>query len=842
VTQSAPRRVVALLASQAFAFGLSESLLLIVANAIFLDAYGSKWLPLTYVGIAVVGTLIAAGVARTVRRWPLPRVAILGEAAVALLFVAAWAVLRGSGGVWVSAPLLVLFPVLLQIGFIFVGGQAGRLLDVQQIKAGFPRIVSGFALGFLAGGLAGRPLLALLGSTDHLLLVAAGAQAGFVALLAFAGGRFADRLGQVERSALGRPRLPLRQVLSSRFVLLVIGYQILSAAGTYLIEFVLFDRAAARYHDAASLTRFLSTYTAALNIVDIVFLALFAGMLLRRFGLRLGIAANPALVTVLGAAMLVSATASGGSSLALFVLVAAARIVDISLTDGTTRTSINTAYQLLPSEERLAVQATVEGVGVPVAIGATGVLLFALRAFSTPVSVIVAVTVGVCVVWTLAAVMLYRDYARALAGALRRRVLPDIPSDPEPAETAETLHRLLASDDARDVRLGLDLLTGTSSPAAHAELARLADDPRADVRVHALASLAGEDDGGARARLGSEIATLSASREGTDRRLAAEILAAPTGIDRGPLADLLRDPDPAVRTEALAAVGAGDAGHVCEVIAALDDPATIGAAVPALGRLGDAILPAVAAALANAPVPAPDATLRLVRAVRNASPDGVAVCVGAHVEHLDRELGLTVLSALGAAGAEASPLAASLDRTLQADSEHAARCLAALAAVEPGPLLERAIRDELELLRQRVLALLAVRHGAETIHFVGLGLASEVEGRRSLAIELLEVTLGRAEATRALPIVRTDLPDDSRLRSLISVGARASADRAATLADLMLDDERHWRSAWLQACAVYEARTTLGEVVPARRLATEVTTDPVLRETLEWAAGRVETI
>ena len=145
MTEPAPRRVVALLAGQAFAFGLSESLLLIVANAIFLDAYGSKWLPLTYVGIAVAGTLVAAGVARTVRRWPLPRVAIVTEASVALLFVAAWAVLTASGGAWVSAPLLVLFPVLLQIGFVFVGGQAGRLLDVQQIKSGFPRIVSGFA-------------------------------------------------------------------------------------------------------------------------------------------------------------------------------------------------------------------------------------------------------------------------------------------------------------------------------------------------------------------------------------------------------------------------------------------------------------------------------------------------------------------------------------------------------------------------------------------------------------------------------------------------------------------------------------------------------------------------
>src|SRR5919198_4579642 len=144
------RRAVALLAGQAFAFGLSESLLLITANAVFLHAYGSKWLPLTYIGIAIVGTLLAAGVGKTLRRWPLPRVAIAAEAAVAVLFLAAWAVLTASSGAWVSAPLLVLFPVLLQIGFIFVGGQAGRLLDLQQIKRNFPRIVAGFTAGFLA--------------------------------------------------------------------------------------------------------------------------------------------------------------------------------------------------------------------------------------------------------------------------------------------------------------------------------------------------------------------------------------------------------------------------------------------------------------------------------------------------------------------------------------------------------------------------------------------------------------------------------------------------------------------------------------------------------------------
>ena len=50
-----------------------------------------------------------------------------------------------------SAPLLVLFPILIQLGFVFIGGQAGRLLDIAGIKASFPRIMAGFPVGAVPG-------------------------------------------------------------------------------------------------------------------------------------------------------------------------------------------------------------------------------------------------------------------------------------------------------------------------------------------------------------------------------------------------------------------------------------------------------------------------------------------------------------------------------------------------------------------------------------------------------------------------------------------------------------------------------------------------------------------
>ena len=140
------------------------------------------------------------------------------------------------------------------------------------------------------------------------------------------------------------------------------------------------------------------------------------------------------------------------------------------------------------------------------------------------------------------------------------------------------------------------------------------------------------------------------------------------------------------------------------------------------------------------------------------------------------------------------------------------------------------------LLRERVLALLGVRHGAEAIHLVALGLASGAESRRSLAIEMLDVTLARGEVTLASPVVRTDLPDRARLQQLAELAPDAPRDRAAALADLIDDPEGQWRSPWLGACAVYEARKA-GSFAAPRRAAEAA--DPVLRETLEWAARSV---
>ena len=87
------RGVIALLTAQALAFGVMLALVVVPANALFLDAYGAKWLPATYIAIAVFGTGASALIARAARRTRLVRVAAASLFGIAVLYAASWLIL-----------------------------------------------------------------------------------------------------------------------------------------------------------------------------------------------------------------------------------------------------------------------------------------------------------------------------------------------------------------------------------------------------------------------------------------------------------------------------------------------------------------------------------------------------------------------------------------------------------------------------------------------------------------------------------------------------------------------------------------------------------------------------
>ena len=80
--------------------------------------------PATYIAIALLRIVVSGAIARTAQRFDLLGIAlsVLGAAAAGIGL--AWIVARGGTAVWVSVPLLVLFLILIQLGFVFIGGRA----------------------------------------------------------------------------------------------------------------------------------------------------------------------------------------------------------------------------------------------------------------------------------------------------------------------------------------------------------------------------------------------------------------------------------------------------------------------------------------------------------------------------------------------------------------------------------------------------------------------------------------------------------------------------------------------------------------------------------------------
>ena len=532
----------------------------IAGSTIFLERYGSGALPFTYLGSAAAGAATSVGLTKVFRRRSLVSVTMRVLAAFALFLASAFVGLLVSGA-WVSIVLLVLVPILVPVGFTFLVGQAGMLLDVRELKAFYARVIAGFALGFVAGGIAAPALLELAGRTEDLLAFAAVVAGMFLWLTRLTENRFPDELsglpGTPDEPGGPVARPTIRSLLRQRYVVYIIAFQMLSAVESQWLDYLVFDRAAQRYTSSDALAAFISRFTAIAYGTDILFLLLVAGLLLRRFGLRYGLVANSAIVLALVVAMIGCAAARGPSASIVFVLVVASRVSDLTLSDGTTRTSLSAAYQAVPPVDRLAAQATVEGLAVPVAIGASGLVLIALRETAgTGGLTLPLLTSVVLIAWIAVAIAVHRDYRTNLLSNLRHRTLDPATLTIDDANTLAAINRLVESEDERDVRLGLHTLAVAQHPDLAERLVRLAVDDRVAVRSHAL-----------------------------DRLTELDPTAAAASARRG-----LAHPSPAIRAAGLRALAAtGTPSDLTDLLSSWHDPHidVRVAAAAAIARLGD---------------------------------------------------------------------------------------------------------------------------------------------------------------------------------------------------------------------------------------------------------------
>jgi hypothetical protein len=801
------RTRIVLLGAQTVALGLTVAFLVVPASALLLHAYGADTLPYVYLIVAVAGVLVSWAMRRAQARLSLASLSVTVVGIYAVLVAAGYAVLTIADADWVTFPLVVLFPLAIPVGFVLVGAQAGRLLDVLQMKQYFPRVVAGFSLGFAVGGLLAAWFVKILSGPEALLLVDVAAAGAMLVLITVTARRYPEQL-RARPTAGPRTRTTgarARRVPLHGLVVVIFGYQVLSAAVTQLFDYIVWERAAARYPDTADLAHFQGLYGAAINIVAIAFVALLAGRLLARWGVGLGLAVNPAVAVVLAIVGNLVGWSAGVAGLAFLLIACSQQIGDIATTDGLTRTAINTTYQALPADDRLRTQTMVEAAGVPLALGLVGGLLLAFRGLGLDVRTVELVSLLASGVWLVLAFVAYREYGAGLRRLVLRRAWDPAPLDVDGDAGLVAVQRLLTSADARDVEVGLDAIAASHTPAFAAQVsALLSEETPAGVRASA-----------ARATLVSDVST----RAEVSRRL-------------------LDDPDPGIQATVSAAC--------------VDEPGPLGERSRevwlSLICHGD---PDVAghALRAAASTPSPFFVPHLLEAAGRPVHEGaVSHALATHAEHLgpairtvlvdhggNRRVRERVIRAVASAQGRVEPVAFDVSPVLHGHRVRAARARAALGHLDASPSLDplrRALLDDLAALADETTALLSLATGQRGLARAVRALSSEDSTERALAHETLEVTVGRTQATWVLALVSpVGVPETHHSDDIEPV--------ADWLADLVQDPDDVWQEPWLRVCALYAAPSVAG--VGASDLARPWVDDPdpAVAETARWVLTSV---
>ncbi len=588
---------------------------------LFLTQYDANALPYAYVGIASTVVLLSIVYLKLGQRFTLARLLLITLIFLLATSIAAWMGLRSTRAGWFLFGLPIWYEVLWTLTSLAFWNLAGRVINVRQGKRLFGVVSSGESVAVLLGGLL-VPLLVSQIGTEGLFLAVAGVLLLTIGVLTVINRAFGAQLDlPLEQPAAEAPE-SAAQALKNRYVLLLAHLFGLSITTHFVIDALFYAQAEVRYADEAALAGFVGVFFGVAGFVGLLSRLVGTGWLIRRFSVRVGVLIQPIAVGI-GLLLVGLALNLPAMLLLAFWFMAVTKLLSQVFITSTTPVTFNIFYQPLPPLRRTQTQTLVEGIIYPLAIGVAGgglALLTGVLNFG-PLQLL-AVALGLIVLWVITGIYTTREYPAALRQALTKRkisgeglhldddasraVLVQSLQNPTPAVALHALAMLEDSDPALLAAHTPNLLHHPASEirqtalrviernrliaAIPAVVDCLQTEPEAAVRASALGTLASMGQTEAIEQIypalndpnqlvqpeaivallrytGIEVAmmaegkllNLSLSEIPAERITAAKIVGQVTGRNLGDLLDrLLSDPDINVRRAALQAAGTGN--------------------------------------------------------------------------------------------------------------------------------------------------------------------------------------------------------------------------------------------------------------------------------------------
>lgn len=827
-------------------FIASHSVLETARDALFLAKVPATRLPWMYLSIAAV----SYGLTRLRTRRPSAggaRDVALAAGWVAVTTLALWAALGLLGDRGIYA-LYVWSGVLTALVLVPLWSHLGDAFSVTQAK----RLYAVIGAGSVVGAIVGSGLASVLSRVlpPRALLAGAGLGFGATSVVALAFPPIAKRRPAAAAAARASAVDDARAVLRHPYAGRVAGLLILAAVCLTAADYV-FKASVAANVPAARLGTFLGTVYLVLNVLSLGAQVFVVPWLLRRFDVTRALTVLPALLSV-GA---ITAVATGGLVGPLLV-----KGADGTLRYSLHRTASELVFVPLPEELRRRAKSFVDVLGQRAGQAVASLAILAVAALSAPPAVLAGAVGLLALLWVALGLRLRVHYLELFRRELRRGRLTHSSEFPElDVASLETLVATLDSDRDAEVlaALGvleregkahlvpalilyhpaeavvvaaLSLFARTGRSKAVGAVDRLLEHPSPRIRGAALAarSVLAPDARLLNLRLSLEeapevratiVVHLIAAGElvgaEADERLdrivrsgsAEARLALVDALELHPkagfervLAELLRAPEPPVRTAAAHAAAAHASPAMADaLVGLLSDERTRTVAQTALVTQGELGLAALGRALVDESLP-PSLRWQIPRALTRFAPQATADVLLARLPREgDGMIRYRMLRALEAVvqrdpsvRLDTGALDETITQTLARAYRYVDRRVALVAGATKDPrratpghdLLVTLLRDKERNAVGRLVHLLGLRWPSRDFAAIRRALDDQDETRRSSSVELLENLL--SPPLRGAVVALVDrAPDDERLAAGTSFHAPQRLPYEALLSQLL---------------------------------------------------------
>lgn len=522
-----------------------------VRDTLFLHRVSIDRLPFMYMIVAVAVSIAAYGYSHIADKYRRDRLIEAFLTGFAALLGAIWAVMAlGIAGSWIYPVLYVAVEIVGALSImqfwtfandIFSAREAKRLFGVIGAGGVLSNIVCGFTVGSVA------PLI----GAQNLVLVCA--------VLYFVGIFLVRRIGVRARAdlerAVHRPKkskLSVRsesgRVFHSKHLKIIAAIVAVTFLTVSVVDFQFKVIAKQTYSGEGELAAFFGYFYGFTGIIASFVQFFVTGRLLEKSGIVVALCILPATILTGAFALLMPFVAA----IAAAAIAKGAEVVfRYTVNDAT----MNLLYVPVPSQQRGRAKAFIDGILKPFAIGASGLVMFALGRIATPDRLahdLAWFDILMLVMWIGLVVGIRKEYVKSLIDTLRSRRLDlDTPWSPRIDDgTRKALRSRLRSRDEAQILHALELLPSLDVDFGD-DLEALLDHDSREVRIRALDLL------GASGRLERVHAVERLMKDGEPAIRAAAISAfCAIGRERAIRAasPFLSDPDAGVRAAAVTAL------------------------------------------------------------------------------------------------------------------------------------------------------------------------------------------------------------------------------------------------------------------------------------------------